>query len=352
MRLQDLAEQFGLELRGNPDHQISGVGTLKSATSEQIGFLANPSYTSQLETTGAGAVIIRSEEADRFTGNALLAKDPYLAYARIASLFDPKPTTRPGIHETAVIAADAEIGENVSIDANVVIGSGTRIGDGSEIMAGTVIGPDCSIGESCLLYSNVTITHGVKLGKRVILHPGVVIGADGFGIAFAPDSEPGGKWEKVPQLGGVTIGDDCEIGANTCIDRGAIDDTILEADVRIDNHVQIGHNVTIGAHTAIAGKTGIAGSASIGRYCLIAGGAGINGHVTIADKTTVAAGSNVMKSIEEPGLTWGTNIPAQPFRDWQRNLVHLLKLNTFHKRIRKLEKSLPPDEGAKSEHDE
>jgi UDP-3-O-[3-hydroxymyristoyl] glucosamine N-acyltransferase len=352
VRLQDLAEQFGLELRGNPDHRIEGVGTLKSATAEQISFLANPAYTRQLETTKAGAVVIRASEADRYSGNALVADDPYLAYARIATLFAPKPAVEPGIHASAVIDADALIGENVSIGPHVVIGSESRIGDGSTIMAGTVIGPDCMIGDGCLLYPNVTLAHGVTLGNRVILHPGAVIGADGFGIAFAADPETGGRWEKVPQLGGVRIGDDCEIGANSCVDRGAIEDTILEADVRIDNHVQVGHNVTIGSHTAIAGSSGIAGSASIGRYCLIAGKVGINGHVTIADKTTVAAGTNVMKSIDEPGLTWSTNIPAQPFGNWQRNLVHLLKLGSLHKRIRKLEKNSPSETGGESDNNE
>lgn len=352
MRLQDLAEQFGLELRGNPDHQVEGVGTLKSATPGQLSFLANPSYTPQLESTNAAAVVVRAEDADRCPGNALIAPDPYLAYARIANLFDPKPQAKPGIHESAVIDSGVLIGENVSIGANAVINQNVRIGDGSAVMAGTVIGPNCEIGNSCLLYPNVTLAHGVTLGDRVILHPGVVVGADGFGIAFAPDAETGGQWEKVPQLGGVRIGNDCEIGANSCIDRGAIEDTVLEEDVRIDNHVQVGHNVTIGAHTAIAGSSGIAGSASIGQYCLIAGKVGINGHVTIADKTTVAAGTNVMKSIEEPGLTWSTNIPAQLFRNWQRNLVYLLKLDTLHKRIRKLEKTQSREVEGKSEHNE
>ena len=352
MRLGDLADQFGLELRGNPDHRIEGVGTLRLANSGQISFLANPAYIPQLDTSDAGAVVMHEKNADRFTGNALIAADPYLAYARIAILFDPKPTSTPGVHESATIENGANIGQNVSIGANVVIGANSVIGDGSTLMAGTVIGPDCKLGENCLLYPNVTLAYGVELGQRVILHPGVVIGADGFGIAFATDKESGGGWEKVPQVGGVKIGDDCEIGANSCIDRGAIDDTVLEEDVRIDNHVQIGHNVFIGAHTAVAGSTGIAGSARIGRYCLIAGKVGINGHVTIADKTTIASGSNVMKSIAEPGLTWGTNIPAQPFRNWQRTLVHLLKLDELHKRIRKLEKSHDRIDSGKSENNE
>lgn len=352
MRLGELAEQFGLELRGNPDHQIDGTGTLNLATSSQISFLANPSYTPQLDTTTAGAVIVHERNADRCTGNVLIAPDPYLAYARIAVLFDPKPGSTPGIHKTAVVEEGADIGTNVSIGANTVIGARTVISKGSTVMAGVVIEPDCVVGDNCLLYPNVTLCYGVKLGKRVILHPGAVIGADGFGIAFATDPETGGGWEKVPQLGSVTIGDDCEIGANSCIDRGAIDDTVLEQDVRIDNLVQIGHNVHIGAHTAIAGGASIAGSARIGRYCQIAGEAGVNGHVSIADHTTVAGSTNVMKSIEKPGQTWSTNIPAQPLRDWQRALVHLLKLDELKRRIRKLEQRQERTGSGEGENDE
>ena len=352
MRLKELAEKFGLELQGDSEHQIDGVGTLEKATPSQVSFLANRSYTAQLEHTRAGAVVIQSRDSSRYSGNALIAKDPYLAYARIASLFDPRPRAESGIHPSAAVEEDAKLGADVSIGANVVIGSHTRIGNGCTIMPGTVIGQGCNIGDGCLIYPNVTICYGVTLGKRVILHPGVVIGADGFGIAFAPDSETGGQWEKVPQIGGVRIGDDCEIGANSCVDRGAIDDTVLEADVRIDNQVQIGHNVVIGAHTAIAGHAAIAGSARIGRYCLLAGRAGVNGHVSIADKTTVAAGANVMKSIEEPGQTLAANIPAQPFGKWQRTLVHLFKLDSINQRVRKLEKNQARNKAGKSENNE
>jgi UDP-3-O-[3-hydroxymyristoyl] glucosamine N-acyltransferase len=349
LRLQDLAEQFGLELRGEPDHRITGVGTLEAATPDQISFLANPSYTPQLKTTQAGAVLLKEKNADRCPVNVLIAADPYLAYARIAALFDPRPGAEPGVHERAVINPGASLGENVSIGANVVIGANSIIGEGCTLMAGVVIGPGCTLGAGCLLYPNVTLTHGVSLGQRVIVHPGAVIGADGFGIAFAKDSETGPGWEKVPQMGGVRIGDDCEIGANSCVDRGAIDDTVLENDVRIDNLVQIGHNVKIGAHTAIAGGSTIAGSARIGRYCLLAGKAGVNGHVTVADRTTIAGGSHVMRNIEEPGTTWSNNIPAQPFQKWQRNLVNLLKLDTLQQRLRKLEKSYSQENSRKSE---
>ncbi len=208
------------------------------------------------------------------------------------------------------------------------------IADGCVLGAGVVVGSHCELGEACRLKANVTLGHGVRLGCRVLIHPGAVIGADGFGIAFAVD-----HWEKVPQLGGVVIGDDCEIGANSCIDRGAIGDTVLEADVRIDNLVQIGHNVTIGAHSALAGNVGIAGSTRIGEYCLIAGGGGIAGHLEIADRVTVTAAANVMKSIDEPGSTVGSIIPAQPFRDWRKILARLLQIDRLAKRVQRLEKN-------------
>lgn len=351
MRLEELAEKFGLELRGKPDHDIDGVGTLKDATPSQVSFLANPSYTPQLASTRAGAVLVQPKNADRCPGNVLIADDPYLAFARIASLFDARPRARPGIHETAVIHGGASIGSDVSIGPHAVIGEDCSIGDGSAISAGVVIGASSTVGNDCLLYPNVTLTDGIRLGDRVIIHAGAVIGADGFGIAFAKDDK-GGKWEKVPQLGGVVIGNDCEIGANSCIDRGAIEDTVLEDDVRVDNHVQIGHNVHVGAHTAIAGSAGIAGSARIGRYCLIAGKAGVNGHVSIADRTIVAAGSYVMKNIEQSGQTFSTNIPAQPIRQWQRTLVQLLKLEKLQERIRKLEQSNSKENLAKGHQDD
>lgn len=347
MRLQDLVDRFDLQLRGNPDQLIEGVGTLKRAEPGQISFLANPAYIPELNSTRAGAVVLEQKHADRFDGNALITSEPYLAYARIAGLFDARPQATPGVHSSAVIDPDARLGEKVSIGPNVVVASGCVIGNGCTLQAGVVIGADCHLGEGCLLYPNVTLAHGVTLGDRVILHPGVVIGADGFGIAFAKDPETGGRWEKVPQLGGVVVGDDCEIGANSAIDRGAIEDTVLEEDVRIDNLVQIGHNVRIGAHTAIAGSSAVAGSSKIGRYCLLAGKTALSGHVTIADRTTIAAGTNVMRDIDEPGTTWDANIPARPIRQWQRNVLRLFNLEDLNQRVRKLQKN----SGESQEHE-
>ena len=188
------------------------------------------------------------------------------------------------------------------------------------------------LGDGTRLVANVTICDGVRLGRRVLVHPGAVIGADGFGIAFAGD-----HWEKVPQLGSVRIGDDCEIGANTCIDRGAIEDTVLEEDVRVDNLCQLGHNAYIGAHTAIAGGASIAGSARLGRYCLVGGAAGVSGHLEVADRTTIAAMTTVHRTISEPGLTWSGTVHAQPIRSWQKNLSRLLKLDELARRVRRLE---------------
>lgn len=334
-RLSDLSARFGLELRGDGDTLIEGVGTLGTGGPGQVSFLANRAYARDLPNTKAGAVILKESDAANCPTNCLLTDDPYLAFARVAALFDLRPTEPPGIHPTAVVAERVEIGRDVAIGPQAVIGDDCVLGDGCVIGPGTVLEAECRLGDGCRLYANVSLGFGVKLGKRVIVHPGTVIGADGFGIAFAGD-----HWEKVPQLGSVDIGDDCEIGANCCIDRGAIGDTVLEADVRLDNFVQIAHNVHVGAHTAFAGRAGVAGSAKIGRYCLIAGGAGISGHIEIADRTTVAAASSVFRSITEAGTTVSAQIPARPMRDWQRTYARLLKLDELARTVKRLDKRL------------
>ncbi len=334
-RLAKLSSQFGLQLIGNSDLSIDGVGTLASAGPTEITFLANPAYRKQLHATRAGAVILKIEETESCPTNCLVAKDPYVAYARIAALFDQRPAAKTGIHATAIIAGSARVANEVSIGAHVVIGEDCEIAEGCTIGPGTVLEAGCRLDRGCQLSANVTLGHGVKLGKRVLIHPGAVIGADGFGIAFDAD-----HWEKVPQLGSVIIGDDCEIGANTCIDRGAVGDTVLEEDVRIDNLCQVGHNVRIGAHTAIAGTSGIAGSTQLGKYCLIGGGAGISGHLEIADRTTINGRSQVFHSISEPGQSWSGHLPSTPIRDWNRNLARLRKLDDLARKIRQLELQL------------
>lgn len=333
--LSDLSARFGLELHGDGNCVIDGVGTLMDGGPSHVSFLANRAYAKELPGTKAGAVILKADDADRCPTACLVADDPYLAFARLAALFDPRPGGTPGIHPSAVVAESAQLGKDVSIGPNAVIGENCTLGDSCTIGPGTVLEPECTLGEACRLYANVSLGFGVKLGKRVIVHPGAVIGADGFGIAFAGD-----HWEKVPQLGSVEIGDDCEIGANSCIDRGAIDDTVLEEDVRIDNLVQIAHNVHIGAHSALAGRVGIAGSTRVGKYCMFAGASGASGHLEIADRTTVAAVSAVFRSITEPGTTWSAQLHARPMREWQKNAARLQKLDQLARTVRRLEKQL------------
>lgn len=330
--LAELSGQFGLHLLGDGNLLVDGVGTLALAGPSQVTFLANPSYRKQLPSTRAGAVILKTEDAESCPTNCLLAQDPYVAYARIATLFDHRPAAVAGIHPTAVVAGTARIGNGVSIGAHAVISDDCIIGDACTIGPGTVLETACRLDKGCRLSANVTLGHGVRLGQRVLVHPGAVIGADGFGIAFDTD-----HWEKVPQLGSVVIGDDCEIGANTCIDRGAVSDTVLEDDVRIDNLCQIGHNVHIGAHTAIAANSGISGSTRIGRYCLLGGSVGLTGHLEIADRTTITAGSEVTRSIREPGTHWSGSLPSLPASDWNRNLARLRKLDELARKVRALE---------------
>lgn len=319
-RLADLAERFGLDVQGDGSRMICGVATLASAGPEHLGFLANSRYRRDLATTHAGALILRREDLTHWEADALVAADPYAAFARIAALFEAREPVLAGIHPSAVIASDAQVHTSASIGPQAVVGARSRIGAGARIGPGCVIGEDCDIGEDCELVARVSLVCRVRLAARVRIHPGAVLGADGFGLAMHE-----GRWIKVPQLGGVQIGVDCEIGANTTIDRGALDDTVLEEDVRLDNQIQIGHNVHIGAHTAVAGCVAVAGSARIGRYCLIGGAAGIAGHIEIADKVTVQAMSFVTHSITKAGV-YGASIPAREARTWLRTLARLNRL--------------------------
>ena len=333
LRLRELAEQFNLKLKGDGDTLIDGIGTLTDAAGTQLSFLSNPAYRDQLNTTGAGAVIVSAKDAEYCPVNALIADDPYVSYARIAQRFDPRRPISPGLHSSACIDPTAIIGRDVYIGVNVVIGPGCEIEDACSIGPGCVLMADCKLGSSSRLVANVTICEGVRIGRRTIIHPGAIIGSDGFGLAFDKD-----HWVKIPQIGSVQIGDDCEIGANTTIDRGAIGDTIIEDDVRLDNQIQIAHNVEIGAHTAMAAYVGISGSTKIGKYCMFGGRSGAVGHIIIADRTTVTGSSPVTKSIKQPGTTWSCIIPAQPIREWNRTIVHLRKLEKLARRVLNLEK--------------
>ena len=333
--LGEIAGRLGLEAIGDAGTVIHGVGTLANAGPGQLAFLANPRYRADLAATRAAAVVLRAADAAGCPVPCLVARDPYAAYARAAALFEPRPARPPGVHPsaaidpTASVAADAHVGPFVSIGAR------------SRVEAGAILGPHCVIGEDCVvgpgseLVARVTLVTRVRLGARVLVHPGAVIGADGFGLAVHE-----GHWIKVPQLGGVVVGDDCEIGANTTIDRGALDDTVLDEDVRLDNQIQVGHNVRIGAHTAMAGCSAVAGSARIGRWCLVGGGAGILGHLEVCDKVTITAMSLVTQSITQPG-EYSSGMAVQETRQWRRNAARLRQLDELARRVIALEKAAP-----------
>jgi len=333
--LAGIATRFGLELHGDADREIHGVATLSTAGPHDIGFLANSRYRGQLATTAAAAVILRREDAIDGGPAALVTRDPYVAFAQVAALFERTPATTPGIHASAVVAASARVDPGACVGAQCVIEEGAVVEAGAILGAHCIVGRNCTVGAHSRLVARVTLVADVTLGRRVLIHPGAVLGADGFGLAFDRD-----HWIKVPQLGGVRIGDDCEIGANTTIDRGALDDTVLAEDVRLDNQIQIAHNVTIGAHTAIAGCAAVAGSTHIGSYCLIGGSAGIIGHLTIADRVTITAMSLVTHSIREPG-EYSSGMPVQESRRWRRNAARFRHLDELARRIADTDKGNP-----------
>ena len=330
--LAELAQRFGLDLRGDGGTRIHGVGTLAGAGAGQLSFLANPRYRRELAGTRASAVVLSESDADACPASCLVARSPYSAFARVAALFDPAPVIEPGIHASAVLSPEARVDPGAQVGPHAVIGARSTVAAGTLVGPGCVVGEDCAIGPDCVLVARVTLVARVQLGARVRIHPGAVLGADGFGLAM-----DAGRWLKVPQLGGVQVGDDCEIGANTCIDRGAIEDTVLGEDVRLDNQIQVGHNVHIGDHTAIAGCTAIAGSARIGRYCLIGGGVGIVGHLEICDQVTVTAMSLVTQSIAEPG-EYSSGMPVQDSRAWRRNGARFRQLDELARKIGALTK--------------
>lgn len=335
--LYNLAHKFDLGLIGNENHEVNGVATLEKAQNNHLSFLSNSKYKSALKTTKAGIVILSKVDSSAYDGNRLIAKDPYLSFAKIANLFQDSHNSNNsslGIHNITVIATSAKIGQNVSIGPYCTIGENVVISRDTVLDSHVVIENDCVIGSGCWLKSQVMVSHACQLGDRVILHPGVVIGADGFGLARDVNG-----WIKVPQLGAVRVGDDCEIGANTTIDRGTIDDTVLENDVRLDNQIQIAHNVRIGAHTVMAGCSAVAGSAKIGKNCLIGGGVGIIGHLEVCDNVTLQSMALVTHSIKKPG-SYSSVAPLQDTKDWRRSAVRIKQLNNMAKRLSGLEKKL------------
>ncbi len=334
--LDELASLVEGRVVGEAGTRIEGVATLANASSRQISFLANPRYQRQLSETRAAAVILSESELPYCPVNALVTSSPYIAYARIAALFAPdRLSGHHGVHPAACVSADATVHETASIGPNCSIGAGAIVGANSRIGPGCFVAENARIGADCLLVGNVSICHGVRIGERNIIHPGAVIGSDGFGFANV-----GGEWLKVPQLGSVVIGNDVEIGANTTIDRGALDDTIIEDGVKLDNQIQIAHNVRIGAHTAMAGCVGVSGSTRIGRRCAVAGGVGIAGHLEIADDVTITAMSLVLKSIKDAGSVHSSGIPTEPNRSWNRRLVYFRRLEEMADRLKSIERQL------------
>lgn len=332
--LEKLASEIGAELIGQSDKVITGVGTLQNATDNEISFLANTKYRQYLKTTSAGCVIVSPADAADLKTNALVIEDSYVAYAKVAALLYPEEQPDTGIHVTAVIGENSTIADSARISAQVFIGTNVHIGENVIIGPGCIIENDVVIGADSRLMANVTLCRKVKIGQRVRIHPGVVIGADGFGIA-----NNNGQWLKIPQVGKVTIGNDVEIGANTTIDRGAIDDTIISNGVKLDNQIQIGHNVFIGEHTVIAGCVGISGSTRIGSHCAIGGGTGIAGHIEIADGVQLTGMSMVTKSILTAG-SYSSGIPVEPTREWHRNVVRYRQLDKLNDKIKQLEAKL------------
>jgi UDP-3-O-[3-hydroxymyristoyl] glucosamine N-acyltransferase len=330
--LGELAAAVGCELIGDPDTTVNGVASLTSASSESLAFLSSAAYSSQLSSTKAAAVVLRAQDADNCPVAAFISDNPYATYARMAALVCPEPTLEPGVHASATVAETASVATSAHIAASAVIGERTTVGENTIVGPGTVIGPDCVIGGDCRFVANVTVVKDVKIGARGVFHPGVVIGADGFGNAMTPDG-----WVKVPQVGGVRIGSDVEIGANTTVDCGAIGDTVIEDGVRIDNLCMIAHNVHIGEHTAMAGLTGIAGSTKIGKRCMFAGASGAVGHITVCDDVVVAAKTFLSKDVTEAG-TYAASFPADNARSWARQLARFRRLGTLIERVKRLEK--------------
>jgi len=334
--LSELIAALGGDLLGGADIRITGIAPLDEAGEGSIAFLANPRYQSQLATTRAACVIVAPAlaEAAAARGAAIVTPDPYLYFARLTQWWAARTRPAPdaGVHASAIVSPDAQLGQGVAIGPLAVIEAGAVIGDHARIGAHCIVERGAAVGEHTRLAPRVVLGHGCRIGARGIVHSGVVIGADGFG--FAP-SKAG--YVKIEQLGNVTIGDDVEIGANTCIDRGALSDTVIEDGVKLDNLIQIAHNVHIGRNTAMAGCAAVAGSTTIGANCTIGGAANIIGHLTLADGVHISAATTVTRSIPVPGVYSGPH-PFEENSSWQKNAATLRQLHTLRDRVRALEK--------------
>ena len=334
IRLADLAQQLDAELHGDGDIVITGVASMQSAQTDHITFMVNPKCREHLGLCQASAVVMTQDDLPFAKSAALVVKNPYLTYARMAQILDTTPQPAQNIAPSAVIDATAKLGNNVSIGANAVIESGVELGDNVIIGAGCFVGKNSKIGAGSRLWANVTIYHEIQIGQNCLIQSGTVVGADGFG--YANDR---GNWVKIPQIGRVIIGDRVEIGACTTIDRGALDDTVIGNGVIIDNQCQIAHNVVIGDNTAVAGGVIMAGSLKIGRYCMIGGASVINGHMEICDKVTVTGMGMVMRPITEPGV-YSSGIPLQPNKVWRKTAALVMNIDDMSKRLKSLERKV------------
>jgi UDP-3-O-[3-hydroxymyristoyl] glucosamine N-acyltransferase len=340
--LREIVSRLGGEAVGEVAAPLTGVATLDSAGSGDIAFLANPRYRARLATTRAGAVILGPADRDAGTMPRIVSENPYAYYARTVALFYPEPPITPGVHPLAQIDASADVAASAQIGAFAVIGAGSTIGENVRVGEGTILGAGVGVGAGTRLHPRVTVYDGCTLGARCIVHSGVVIGADGFGMA-----RDDGRWVKIPQVGSVRIGDDVEIGANTSIDRGALDDTVIGEGVKLDNQIQVGHNCVIGAHTVIAGCTGISGSVTIGSHCMIGGGSGFVGHITICDHVTISGFTFVTKSITRPGA-YTSGLPIMPHAEWLKNAALLRQL---HRKIGRPRGALPGEDRERNDDD-
>ncbi len=332
MFLRDLKSQLGGEVIGEVTSALDSVGTLERATANQITFLANPKYRRALDVTNAGAVIVSTKERDATQRPRIVTDNPYAYFAKVAQLFSPRRKHAAGVHPSAVIAATATISNSASVAEFASIGARANIGEGVHIGAGCTVGDDVVIGRDSELVARVVVYAGTQIGARALIHAGVVIGTDGFGFA-----NENGAWLKIPQTGCVIIGDDCEIGANTTIDRGAIESTVIGNGVKLDNQIQVGHNCEIGDHSIIAGCTGIAGSTMIGKRVMIGGAVSITGHLSICDDVVLSANAFVTKSITVSGM-YSSGFPLMPHREWLKNAAQLRHLDKIAAASKKKQK--------------
>jgi UDP-3-O-[3-hydroxymyristoyl] glucosamine N-acyltransferase len=332
LTLGEIASRLGGRLVGSPALLIDQVGSLEHAGPRQIAFFSGPRYRAQLAATRAGAIIVAPAAAQQTKLPRIVSPNPYAFYARVAQLLNPPPHPVPGVHATAQVDATARIAATARVEAGAVVGSGVELGERAWVGAGCYLGEGVAIGAGSRLYPAVTVYAACRLGARVIVHAGAVIGADGFGMANEE-----GRWIKLPHIGRVLVGDDVEIGANTTIDRGTVDDTVIEEGVKLDNQIQIGHNCRIGAHTAMAGCVGVAGSAVIGRHCTVGGAAVILGHLSLCDDVHVSAGTVISRSIRKPGTYTGM-FPFDDNASWARNTALVRHLAELAARVAALEK--------------